>query len=147
MYKIIENGCWQWEGKTRSSGRYGYLNIGNKTVSAHRHYCEIANGKPSVGFVACHKCGNSLCVNPEHLYWGTMRQNYLDSKEKMDTRGLCHGWGRKGFENQRCKLTEKAYTQRIKEAKKLRGCGYSYRQIMEALGLKSKGHARQICLS
>lgn len=27
----------------------------------------------------CHYCGNGKCSNPKHLYWGTPRENNLDS--------------------------------------------------------------------
>jgi hypothetical protein len=29
----------------------------------------------------CHACHNAKCSNPEHLYWGTARENKLDQKE------------------------------------------------------------------
>lgn len=45
---------------------------------AHRVMCNIAHGDPhSSGFVAMHTCGNGHlgCVNPNHLKWGTVREN------------------------------------------------------------------------
>lgn len=27
----------------------------------------------------CHACNNSKCSNPNHLYWGTASENYLDT--------------------------------------------------------------------
>jgi hypothetical protein len=27
----------------------------------------------------CHACHNSKCSNPQHLYWGTPRENHLDA--------------------------------------------------------------------
>ena len=29
----------------------------------------------------CHACGNSLCSNPDHLYWGTLSENENDKKK------------------------------------------------------------------
>lgn len=31
------------------------------------------------GILCCHACNNAKCSNPNHLYWGTGRENYLDT--------------------------------------------------------------------
>lgn len=30
----------------------------------------------------CHACNNDKCSNPNHLYWGTPRENYFDAIAK-----------------------------------------------------------------
>jgi hypothetical protein len=39
---------------------------------------------------ACHTCRNKNCVNPDHLYWGTAKENVADSIRdgtRRDTKG------------------------------------------------------------
>jgi hypothetical protein len=82
-----ENECWPWRGAT--DGRYGlfYLrrrNLRATLVSLSMHLNAV---RPN-GSVTCHACDNPICVNPKHLWWGTMRENALDavSKGRVDIR-------------------------------------------------------------
>ncbi len=36
----------------------------------------------------CHKCDNSICFNPEHLFVGTARENIKDAREKGRSIGI-----------------------------------------------------------
>lgn len=38
--------------------------------------------RPSSDYYALHKCDVPACVNPEHLYWGTVRDNFNDMIER-----------------------------------------------------------------
>ena len=44
------------------------------------HYLKVTVPKGSK-IVLCHKCNNALCSNPQHLYYGTARENRLDAVE------------------------------------------------------------------
>jgi hypothetical protein len=66
--------CWVWTASTRSG--YGAIKYQGKTLSAHRVSYIIHNGETDK--CVLHKCNNRLCVNPDHLYAGTYKDNYRD---------------------------------------------------------------------
>lgn len=76
------SGCWLWIGGVASKG-YGRFNIGNREqVQAHRFSWELHYGKIPDGLWALHRCDNPPCVNPEHLFLGTCRDNHQDMIQK-----------------------------------------------------------------
>ena len=83
--KDTTTGCWEWTGCTASGG-YGTIRrkVGHKEwkmVKAHRVSYELYKG--SIGeFYVCHNCDNPKCVNPEHLFLGTAKDNTQDMMSK-----------------------------------------------------------------
>lgn len=71
--------CWLWTAATRGKTGYGAFKYKGKVVDAHRLSYELHNGPIEKGLLVCHKCDIKLCVNPDHLYLGTYKQNLLDT--------------------------------------------------------------------
>jgi len=74
-------GCWNWIGYS-ANGRYGHLKDGSKRLCAHVLSYEMHKGKVPVGLKILHKCDNGFCVNPNHLFLGTQKDNAQDMLRK-----------------------------------------------------------------
>lgn len=79
--KQTEGGCWIWKGERSRFGHGRFLFLGKRTL-AHRYAYELVNGKIPGGHVLCHRCDVPACVNPEHLFVGTQKDNVWDSIHK-----------------------------------------------------------------
>lgn len=75
------SGCWLWIRYQNKDG-YGKLNVGNKVRFSHRVSYEIYKGSIPKGMNVCHKCDTPACINPDHLWLGTQRENIIDMFKK-----------------------------------------------------------------
>jgi hypothetical protein len=70
--------CWDWIGPKMPFG-YGHFYINATRKYAHRFSFEIHNSITiPKGLQINHNCDNPSCVNPEHLYIGTQKDNIRD---------------------------------------------------------------------
>lgn len=106
--KNTPSGCWLWVGATvhppiskkRKSELRPYVSVPkNEDCASRQHYAHriswiIKNGPIPKGMMVCHHCDNTLCVNPDHLFVGTHRDNMLDMVSKGrqgNHKGELHG--------------------------------------------------------
>lgn len=68
-------GCVFWLGHT--SKGYGVLKVLNRTTWAHRVSYLFWKGPIPDDLTVDHRCGQPLCINPDHLEAVTMRENIL----------------------------------------------------------------------
>lgn len=84
-YSICKDtGCWDWTGCFAVSG-YGRMMFNYQNYRAHRLSYILHNGEIPDEMIICHKCDNKKCVNPEHLFIGTILDNVKDRVQKGRT--------------------------------------------------------------
>lgn len=86
VYPEPNTGCWLWGGSSDKDG-YGNFQMNGKPIRAHRF--SFIHFKSDIGGLwVLHKCDVPGCVNPDHLFLGTGKDNSVDMDAKNRRRPL-----------------------------------------------------------
>lgn len=109
-YVADSDGCHLWRGLTYSNG---YARLSGKkpnelrTKRVHVVVYERVNGPVPKGFMVCHTCDVKRCINEQHLWLGTGKDNQQDKWRKG--RGVVRPL--RGDNNSQSVVSEKAVAQ------------------------------------
>lgn len=86
-------GCWNWI-KYRDRDGYGNIAVKSKPMQAHRASYQVFVGPLEPSLFICHTCDNPSCINPDHLYQGTHKQNQKDKQNRQRIVGEKHPYAK-----------------------------------------------------
>jgi hypothetical protein len=88
VYPEPNIGCWIWCGPSNKEG-YSNFQIGGFR-SGHRYAYFHYKGEFNKSLHVLHKCDNPWCVNPDHLFLGTHKDN-MDDRTNKKRHKVLHG--------------------------------------------------------
>jgi hypothetical protein len=90
--QVFYNGtrCWEWTAACHHQGGYGQVWMGTRILAAHRVSYELTYGSIPDEPDVLHHCDNRRCVNPDHLFLGTDRDN-IDDKVRKNRQQRMYG--------------------------------------------------------
>lgn len=118
--------CWLWTAFKDWKG-YGLFSCAKKIIKAHRYSYKLHKGEIPEGLWVLHKCDNPPCVNPEHLFAGTVQDNVADMVAKgRNSKGETHG-------------TAKLLTSDVLEIRRLYATGeHTQKELGQMFGVSAK---------
>ena len=78
---VLDNGCWEYPSNTKSRDR-AVLSWNGKHTLVTRIVWEMLYGEIAKNLNVCHTCDYPKCVNPDHLWLGTNKENIQDASRK-----------------------------------------------------------------
>ena len=101
----ITDSCWEWTAAKTKKG-YGSFWPNKNFIQAHRYSYEYFKGKIPKSLFVLHSCDNPPCVNPDHLFLGTQKDNVKDAIIKNRHKGNLNSPFKKGENHINVKLNK-----------------------------------------
>ena len=121
--------CIIWTGAKTSAG-YGMRSIGGEQYYVHRLALEKKLGRPiRKGYCSCHTCDNPACINPEHLFEATQKENLADMCKKGRLVNL-----NVGERNPHAKLT----VEKVKKLRQMKISGKTTKELAKVFGITTR---------
>ena len=112
------SGCHLWTAYVNEDG-YGQFLADGRVSGAHRYAWRQKHGSIPQGMNVLHKCDVPCCVNPDHLFLGTQRDNVTDMLAK----------GRQASPH------SKLNAQQVREMRERRSAGEGQESLAAAFGV------------
>lgn len=77
--------CLEWQRTRHKADGYGKYWVNGKNLSTHRLVAQLVIPNPDNKPCVMHLCDNPPCINPDHLQWGTWKDNNSDRQAKGRT--------------------------------------------------------------
>lgn len=125
----LTTGCHEWVG-ARTPARYGIFSWRGKRYLAHRVAWQWAHG-PAGALLVCHTCDNPACVNVDHLFLGTHKENTADAVRKSRMRRSPYAGRRPGAYAERDEEIARLYNENVPMAELVLRFSLSRQSILQ----------------